>query len=164
MRTSPSCVVELRRFEVWRVAVCGVAAIAIAALAAWGGLALANRTASSIPIATAAIVAALASLLAAKSLLRVQAGTLASLAGIWTFTFESDGIEHIESGALAVAIDAGAFMLLVLTRLHGSNRLARRWLPVQRRGLEADWHALRCAVYSPPPVTPDPVAATGTPP
>ena len=58
----------------------------------------------------------------------------------------------------------GAFMLLVLTRLHGSNRLARRWLPVQRRGLEADWHALRCAVYSPPPVAPDPVAATGTPP
>jgi hypothetical protein len=25
------------------------------------------------------------------------------------------------------------------------------WLPVQRRGLEAQWHALRCAVYSPRP-------------
>jgi len=25
------------------------------------------------------------------------------------------------------------------------------WLPVQRRGLQAHWHALRCAVYSPRP-------------
>jgi hypothetical protein len=26
------------------------------------------------------------------------------------------------------------------------------WLPVQRLGLETQWHALRCAVYSPRPM------------
>ena len=164
MRAISSCVVELRRFELWRFAVGAVASIAVATMLAWGGLALANRTADSAAIAFTAAAAVLASLLAAASAMRVQAGTLASLSGAWTFTFERDGIERIESGELAVAFDAGAFLLLVLTRVQGSNRLARRWLPVQRRGLEAEWHALRCAVYSPPPVEPDPVAANALPP
>jgi hypothetical protein len=161
MRECPSCVVELRRFGVWRSAVALVAAAAIAAIAAWAGVALANR--SSDAAAIAAIQTALAglSMWLAASLARVDGGTLAGVEGYWTFAYRRRGVDRVEAGALTVALDLGSFLLLTLTRSDGSRRLARRWLPVQRRGLETDSHALRCAVYSPPPVAPDAAAVNG---
>jgi hypothetical protein len=59
---------------------------------------------------------------------------------------------------LGVAIDLGGWMLLRLTGLGG--RPARTWLAVQRGSTRGDWHALRCAVYSPRPPRP---AETGSP-
>jgi hypothetical protein len=159
MRERPSCAVELRCFGVWRWAVALVAATAMAAMAAWAGLALANHSSDSAAIAAVATALAGLSLWLAASLARVDGGTLACVDGCWTFAYKRRGVDRIEAGALAVALDLGSFLLLTLTRTAGPRRLARRWLPVQRRGLEADWHALRCAVYSPPPATPDAVAA-----
>jgi hypothetical protein len=52
-------------------------------------------------------------------------------------------------GNVAVVIDLGPWMLL---RFTADAPPRTTWLPVQRRGLEAQWHALRCAVYSPRPV------------
>ncbi len=161
MRERPSCVVELCRFAVWRSAVLGVALIAIAAMAAWGGLALVNPTSGSAVVAVVAAALAVASAAMAASLMRAEPGTLASVEGAWTFTFCRDGVERIEAGALSVALDCGAFMLLTLARDDRPHRLALRWLPVQRRGLESSWHALRCAVYSPPPAASDRAAASG---
>jgi len=46
-----------------------------------------------------------------------------------------------------VAIDAGSWMLLCFIP-EGQRR--PRWLPVQRIGHEAAWHALRCTVYCAP--------------
>ena len=148
MRTRLSCVVELRRFGVWRSAVFAVAATAIAAMAAWGGLALANGSNGSAPIAAIAAAMAILSALLAMSLARVEPGTLACSDGGWTFTSRRGGVERVESGTLTVAVDLGSFLLLKLT----SGDASRRWLPVQRRGLQADWHALRCAVHAPRPV------------
>jgi hypothetical protein len=54
-------------------------------------------------------------------------------------------------GELRVAIDLGPWMLLRFTPDAGVMSAAPTWLPVQRRGLEPQWHALRCAVYSPRP-------------
>lgn len=55
-------------------------------------------------------------------------------------------------GELQVAIDLGGWLLLRWRPLPDrSARASPRWLPVQRRGLEPHWHALRCAVYSPRP-------------
>jgi len=48
------------------------------------------------------------------------------------------------AGRLSVAVDAGGWMLLCFTPEGGRRS---RWLPVQRRGLEVAWHALRCTVY-----------------
>ncbi len=48
-----------------------------------------------------------------------------------------------------VKIDAGAWLLLKFVPQGGTDPLTVRWLPVQRRGIESQWHALRCAVYSP---------------
>ncbi len=148
MRERLSCIVELRRFGVWRAAVCAVAATAIAAMAAWGGLALATGARGSALIAAIAAAMAIMSTLLAVSLARVEPGTLASGEDGWTFTSRRGGVERVESGTLMVAVDLGSFFLLTLTRGDAS----RRWLPVQRRGLEADWHALRCAVHAPKPV------------
>jgi len=47
-----------------------------------------------------------------------------------------------------VAVDLGAFLLLRLVE----QRRTIVWLPVQRRGVESQWHALRCAAYSPLPL------------
>jgi hypothetical protein len=52
------------------------------------------------------------------------------------------------SGRLAVAIDLGAWMLLRFQPDGAAGKRRSIWLPVQRRGLETQWHALRCAVYS----------------
>jgi hypothetical protein len=54
-------------------------------------------------------------------------------------------------GELQVAIDLGAWMLLRFVPDAGIRGCSVSWLPVQRRGLEPQWHALRCAVYSPRP-------------
>ena len=58
---------------------------------------------------------------------------------------------------LTVAIDLGGWMLLRLRRQHAPRWRRSLWLPAQRRGQAAQWHALRCAVYSPRP-------AVGAPP
>lgn len=42
---------------------------------------------------------------------------------------------------------------------HSGPHIPSTWLPVSRRAHHADWHALRCAVFSPgaiPPPTPQP--------
>lgn len=57
-------------------------------------------------------------------------------------------------GGLSVAIDAGPWLLLRWAALDGSHA----WLPVQRRGHEADWHLLRCTLRGARPVA-DPLAA-----
>jgi hypothetical protein len=56
-----------------------------------------------------------------------------------------------QTGAVDVALDLGPWLLLRLTpsSLLQSNRLRHKvqWLPVQRLGHEAAWHALRATLY-----------------
>ena len=52
------------------------------------------------------------------------------------------------SGDLGVAIDLGAWMLLRFVPQGGRVWRDAIWIPVQRRGLEAGWHGLRCAVHA----------------
>ena len=54
-------------------------------------------------------------------------------------------------GDVQVAIDLGAWMLLRFKPDVAGKGRAVTWVPVQRRGLEAQWHTLRCALYSPHP-------------
>jgi hypothetical protein len=58
------------------------------------------------------------------------------------------GAADAESGDLGAAIDLGAWMLLRFVPGGRRGWRAARWIPVQRRGLEASWHALRCTVYA----------------
>ena len=142
-----SCSVELRRFGVWRVAVATVAMAAATASLAWM---VASRDVVSLPLLATVGAAAAGIVALATTLWRVEAGTLRSESGSWSFT-PSAAAAAPEAGELAVAIDLGGFMLL---SFRAAGR-PRRWLPAQRRGLESGWHALRAAVYAPrPPAAP----------
>jgi len=149
MREFPPFEVRLRRFDAWRAAIAIVASVAVAAVSAWAWSTAVARAGEGIVwvfALTAALVAA--TIAAALSLARVPAGVLARRDGGWSFASQSGAMV---AGRLTVALDWGAFFLLRIDGEHG-----RVWLPVQRRGLERDWHALRCALYSSPrpPATP----------
>jgi hypothetical protein len=142
MRASPPCQVSLRRVGAWRAAVCALVLLAGAAVLGWAG----SRETP---------VAALRWGAAALSLLPI----LGLGASLWRMPVRSlrwDGrgwqLDAI-AGELSVAVDLGPWMLLVFTPAVPAGARAGRvsWLPFQRRGLEAQWHALRCAVYSPRP-------------
>ena len=146
MRESVFFELRLRRFGVWRVAVWLVAGAAIAAVAAWtvamldsqpeSGRALVMAVAAGLLLATTGL---------AISLARVQAGLLTCSDGLWAFAPDRG---RRRTGTLEVAVDLGAFLLLRLVE----QRRTIVWLPVQRRGVESQWHALRCAAYSPLPL------------
>ena len=143
MRENPPFEVRLRRFDVWRAAIALVAIGAVAAVSAWAWATAAARAGESIAwvFAVAAALAA-ATIAAALSLARVPGGVLACRDGVWSFAPDTG---PAVAGPLTVALDCGAFFLLRIGR--GRDRV---WLPVQRRGLERDWHSLRCALYSSP--------------
>jgi 4-amino-4-deoxy-L-arabinose transferase-like glycosyltransferase len=152
MRESVFFELRLRRFGVWRFAVWLVAAAAIAAMAAWGAaMRVAQPEAGGALVLAVAAGLSLATIGAAIPLARLGAGRLTCAAGLWTFLPDA-GVPR--TGTLEVAMDLGTFLLLRLVE-HGRTSA---WLPVQRRGLEAEWHGLRCAAYAPPPV----VAGTPT--
>ena len=148
MRASPAFQITLRRFGVWRGAVAGLAASgALAASGWWVGRA---SSTDAVLIASLAVAGALWVALASASA-RVPPATLRWDGQHWHLgrAMSSDGAAL--AGELGVAIDLGPWMLLRFRPLAPGRRRTPTWLPVQRRGLEAQWHALRCAVYSPRP-------------
>jgi hypothetical protein len=153
MRESLVFEVHLRRFRVWRSAIGAVALAAVASVVAWGLATIAAHDDGGLAVVVEVVaVLMLATLTVAVSLGRVPAGVLAGRDGAWTFTPDA---RPSRSGPLAVAMDWGSFLLLRID----AGPHARVWLAVQRRGLEHDWHALRCAVYSPPRLAGTPTRA-----
>jgi len=144
MRASPAFQVRIVRYGVWRAAVAPLIVLAFAAQAAW----LATRF-EDVSLATFAVLAAvdLGLLGAAAGTLRLPAVDLRWDTQHWSLARVSS-FDEPAPGNLAIALDLGAWMLLRFDR-HPSAARGRRttWLPVQRRGLEPHWHALRCAVY-----------------
>ena len=137
MRASPACQVSLQRFGVWRAAVFLLALSGAAAMTGW---LLGRESPVSIEWMMLVAAATLAILILAVSLWRVPAQSLRWDGQAWQL--------DATPGELTVAIDLGPWMLLCFTPESGGRP---RWLPAQRRGLEAQWHALRCAVYAPRP-------------
>jgi hypothetical protein len=145
MRESVFFELRLRRFGVWRVAVWLLAGAAIAAVAAWAVAHFDSQPESGRAVVMAVAAGlSLATIGLALSLARVEVGLLTCSNGLWAFVPDT-GVRR--SGTLEVAMDLGAFLLLRLVE----RRRTIAWLPVQRRGLETQWHALRCAVYSAAP-------------
>ena len=141
MRAAPAFEVSLHRFGLWRSAVAAVCLLGVAAVAAW----LVAR-----PLASAASWAAVGAgliglALCAVSLLRVAPAVLGwDGSGWWLRRGSGDTV----TGTLQVNIDLGAWMLLRFEPVSSGGRRRAVWLPVQRHGLEAQWHALRCAVHA----------------
>jgi len=145
MRAAPACQFSLRRFGVWRGAVWVLTALGVATMAAW--LILRDSPLTS-PTSIAAALAVVLLLALGASLAQTPAVDLRWDGRTWHFGPASG--EPV-SGDLSVAIDLGQWMLLRFSPAVPEARPRTTWLPAQRRGLESQWHALRCAVYSPRP-------------
>ncbi len=156
MRASPAFQCVLKRSGVWRAAIAAVAGVGVAVLLIW----LATR---SEPVPIFGLAAWAGAMLAvpvlAASLMRVPVVTLRWDGQQWWLarlarSSRAAAAAQIDAiaGEIDVSLDFGGWMLLRFRPISAARReRASRWLPVQRRGLEAYWHALRCAVYSPRP-------------
>jgi hypothetical protein len=145
MRASAAFQITIDRFGFWRAGVGTLLVVVGAALIAW----YVSRDGFT-PIGLRAGVGFAGGLLlvAAAGLLRCPSMSLRWDTQCWRLGRAENRGDEPWTGHLAVALDLGSWMLLKFIHDPDTGRRGAHWLPVQRRGLEAQWHALRCAVYS----------------
>ena len=143
MRASPAFQITVQRCGAWRVVVGALMLLSAAALAAWW---TSDHGSVSLLIAIPLALFSLVGLAGGAGLLRCPATRLRWDRRCWHLASAAGAGDVGSPGRLAVAMDLGGWMLLKFEHDLPSRRLTT-WLPVQRRGLEAQWHALRCAVY-----------------
>ena len=149
MRAAPAFQVSLRRFAIWRAAVLTLYLLGAASSVGW----LASR---EWPVGWGVIGASLvASVLLAAATLALWRTAPADLRwdGVCWHLARPGG--EALPGMLTIAIDLGPWMLLRFEPANAAGRTSTVWLPAQRRGIEPQWHALRCAVHSPQPAPVD---------
>ena len=146
MRASPALTLTIERFTFWRVALAAWVLSTTAALSAWAWLMSERWGAAVWVLAGACSVATawVAAWLASRGPV-----TLHWDRQCWHCTsVVARGVQEAVPGTLDVTLDLGGWMML---RFADQSGRKRRWIAVQRNGLEGQWHALRCAVYSPRP-------------
>jgi hypothetical protein len=139
MKSAPALALNVDRFRAWRWAVGLLLAGATLSLGAW--------VAAGWPLGAAQgalVVVGLMAAAAAAALLRAEPFTLRWAAGVW----QLDSCGTVQTGALYVGIDLGAWMLLRFAPQSGRWPQAR-WLPVGGVDDAGVWHAFRCAVHAP---------------
>jgi hypothetical protein len=157
MRAAPAVSLTVRPSPHWQAALAVLAGAAVSSTALW---AWRRGDLGSGVAAGAVAVLALQALRAAGR--RPHLG-LRWDGQVWWLSEPASGAAGGEPrpGQVELALDLGSWLLLSF-RPQGAGRRPgrRRWLPLQRAGLEAEWHALRCALYSPRPAA-EPTAAGG---
>lgn len=148
MRASPPIEVALNRFGVWRGALFVLVCATTSVIAAWIVL---SREQQHVMVVIAAAVAAMAGVAMVAATASTEPVDLRWDGARWQLTPRDPGSGEPAIGHLTVAIDLGFWMLLRFVADVPEGRRRVTWLPVQRRGLEAQWHGLRCAVFSPQP-------------
>jgi hypothetical protein len=151
MHVPPSFQMTVGRFGAWRSSLGGLVACAALAWALW---AFAAAGAHPALVAVTAIVLLVCGWAILDGLARRPRFHLRWDTQAWYLSAGHDPREAPLRGRLEIAIDAGAWMLLCF---HAEGRTgfagAAAWLPVQRRGHEARWHALRLTLYGARPVS-----------
>jgi hypothetical protein len=152
MRAAPALQVTVSGRGVWRWLVAALAVASAAAAAWWCAVRLGN------PAGSMALGVGVASVLAAIIALRALSRPPQDLrfdGQCWWLGASPAVDAHTRSTDVAVVIDLGAWMLLRFDAPADETcERCRRWLAVERRELGPQWHALRCAVYSPRPGAP----------
>ena len=144
MRAAPPLQIVLVRQGVWRLGLSLLLIAVLASMAVWW----LSQPRPAPPWATLSAAAGAVCVVAwVMPLIVLRPATLRWDGQAWHFGRDEDAVP----GRLAVAIDLGGWMLLRFTEGEAAPDRATAWIPAQRRGLEAQWHALRCAVYSPRP-------------
>jgi hypothetical protein len=144
MRASPAFQVSIERVGVWRLGVGVLLAAAAASFVAWA-VAMTDRP-RWLPMLLGG-AACLAAVAAAATLLRFAPTRLRWDLECWHLGPASPPGAPAARGQVEVALDLGSWMLLRFVHEAPAGRRRVSWLPLQRRGLEGEWHALRCAVY-----------------
>jgi len=142
MHASPAFQMTVHRYGIWRVAAVLLVSSATAAMGAW----LVHSRVTSVMWAALGLLI-LASVAVLAHAWRLQPVSLRWDSQRWHLGPSSTAGHEPETGRLVVAVDFGVWMLLRFIP-DGATVLHRgTWLPVQRRGHETAWHALRCTVY-----------------
>ena len=146
MRGAPPVEIRVRRQGSWRAFVVALVILTAVSIGLW--------------VASAEIGTAVKGVLAAATL-AAGAAALSTTAPFdlslrWTgssWALSPGGAPASEpvAGVMTVAIDLGSWMLLRF--VDESPRTRTTWIPIQRAGIEGDWHALRCAVHAPRALT-----------
>ncbi len=144
MHASPSFQMTVRCFSVWRVASLLLVVAATGVVAAWAQRALEP---SAMWVGASIAVLALSSVALLAQAWRLQPVSLRWDTQRWHLGFPEASGRGPRSGRLAVSMDLGVWMLLRFKPDDASVLHRGTWLPVQRLGHEAAWHALRCTVY-----------------
>ena len=156
MRALAACQFTLSRFGGWCLAVVSFAVCVVLALALW---LLDQPMVSQASRAIALLAVAAAALALARSLVALKPVSLRWDGRHWHVGLAPSIGQEPFAGGLAVSLDLGFWMLLRFQPASADCPGRLTWLPVQRRGLESQWHALRCAVYSARPVAEPDAAA-----
>ena len=147
MKVSPAFEMELRHFGVWRAGVAVLVLLAAASLVAW----VASLHSPAPTVAWLAGGAACLVVLASNLARTRRPQRLRWDGEAWHLGPAGAAGQDGEAVDVAVTVDLGVWMLLRVRSLQAPRWRPDAWLPAQRRGHEAHWHALRCAVYSPRP-------------
>src|SRR6185437_7124135 len=126
MRGSPSCVIHVRRFRLWRPAIVVLVAASLATLGAWAALA---PQASAVGARIVVALAATAILALGASLLRTPPVTLRWDGVGWSVFWPGVPALPPMPVELDVALDLGAFLLLRLCGRDAVGRRRVRWIP-----------------------------------
>jgi len=146
MRASPPIDIELSRSSAWLAFVLTVVLGVTAVMACW--LTRVLRQPAPSPIAAILLAALTLGLVgSALGLTRRVGGQLRWTGQCWELEDGIAGGGPRRTGDVALMIDLGSWLLLRFTPSAQEGRTAR-WLPVERRGHEGEWHALRCALHS----------------
>ncbi|MET0333141.1 MAG: hypothetical protein ABW190_02635 [Rhizobacter sp.] len=146
MHAPPPFQITVRHFGVWRWG-CGV-------LVAAAGLTTAAWSTRAWPAHAGWFVFTVSLLVASAIGLLVHAWRLAPTSlrwdgQVWQFGPAVTIGQEPQAGRLSVAMDLGSWMLLSFV---ADGARSGRWLPLQRRGHEPCWPALRATVYCARPV------------
>ncbi|OYT98251.1 MAG: hypothetical protein CFE40_13380 [Burkholderiales bacterium PBB1] len=146
MQSASALQVTIRCFGIWNIALGLLSVVLVSSVAAW------LITWHDEPIAWSAGVLPVLALVGLGSLISLARRHPIELrwdTQRWSVTEPHRGSGDIDASGVRVVLDLGGWMLLKY-RSDASSPYLRRsgWLPVQRRGVEAQWQALRCAVHA----------------
>jgi hypothetical protein len=144
VHASPAFQITVRCFGVWRVACAGLVLAAAASMGLWVHRAF-ESSAVWVWLTLALFMAASVALIAHAWRLRPMSLRWDTQRWHWGAAATTGQEPH--AGHMTVSMDLGGWLLLHLTPDEAGLLHRGAWVPVQRRGHEAAWHALRCTVY-----------------
>jgi len=147
MRAAAAGQFTLSSFWQWQLAIAAIALIAALGMLAWSTM-IFHESRTGFGTVVAGALATLG-LVAGVSSARMKAVVVRWDGNQWNLSFATTPAPEPWTGEMRVCVDLGGWMLLRFQRRSAGHASTVIWLPAQRAGLESQWHAMRCALYSP---------------